>query len=94
MCHSSDNLPQPQRWLKKTLAMPICEAVSFRTASFAIASTTGISILIDLPVLSQSYYPPMVFFQPLAYPNYPQRNERGDLVASLANNTDLDNLLA
>ena len=114
MCHSSDNLPQPQRWLKKTLAMPICEAlkdslrilypcgtlypcgiaVSFRTASFAIASTTGISILIGLPVLSQSNYPPMVFFQPLAYPNYPQRNERGDLVASLANNTDLDNLLA
>ena len=32
----------------------------------------GISALIGLPVLSQSY-PPMIFFQPLAYPNYPQR---------------------
>ena len=62
-------------------------------ASFAIASNTGISILVGLPVLAQSYYPPMVFFQPLAYPNYPQRNEQGNLVASLASNPDLENLI-
>ena len=79
MYHSSDILPLPQRWLKTTLA---------------IASTTVISILIALPLLSQSNYPPMVFFQPLAYPNYPQRNEQRDLVASMASNTDLENLVA
>jgi len=60
----------------------------------ALASTTGIMIIISLPVMSQSnYYPPMAFFQPLAYPNYPQRNEQGDLVASLEGNNNLKILL-
>lgn len=59
-----------------------------------IASTTGIMIIISLPAMSQAnYYPPMAFFQPLAYPNYPQRNEQGDLVASLESNNNLENLL-
>ena len=35
----------------------------------------------------------MVFFQPLAYPNYPQRNEKGNLVDGLKNNTNLKNLV-
>lgn len=60
----------------------------------AIATTTGIGLTIGLPVLAQSNYPPMIFFQPLAYPNYPQRNEQGDLAASLASNTNLENLAA
>ena len=87
-----DHLPKKfslrNRWLKKTLA------IARSAPAELIASTTGISILIGLPVLSQSNYPPMVFFQPLAYPNYPQRNQQGDLVASLASNTDLENLVA
>jgi uncharacterized surface protein with fasciclin (FAS1) repeats len=56
-------------------------------------SVTGITTIIGLPVLSQSYYPPMVFFQPLAYPNYPQRSEKGNLVNSLESNTNLKNLV-
>jgi uncharacterized surface protein with fasciclin (FAS1) repeats len=79
MYDSQDNIPLHNHWLKK---------------SISIISTTGISILIGLPVLSQSYYPPMVFFQPLAYPNYPQRNEKGNLVDSLASNSNLKNLMA
>ena len=60
----------------------------------AIASTVGASALIGLPALAQSNYPPLAFFQPLAYPNYPQRNEQGDLAASLASNTNLESLAA
>lgn len=77
MYHSSD---------KSSLGNSLSQKIA------TIASTTGICLLIGLPVLSQSKYPPMVFFQPLAYPNYPQRNEQGDLVASLASNTNLENL--
>jgi uncharacterized surface protein with fasciclin (FAS1) repeats len=72
------NTCQVNRWFKKLIY---------------IISATGISIIIGLPVLSQSYYPPMVFFQPLAYPNYPQRSEKGNLVNSLENNTNLKNLV-
>ena len=69
-------------------------ASSLSQKLIAIATTTGISLIIGLPILGQSHYPPMIFFQPLAYPNYPQRNEQGDLVASLASNTNLKNLAA
>lgn len=62
--------------------------------SISTIGMAGVSALIGLPVLSQSYYPPMVFFQPLAYPNYPQRNENGDLIDSLENNTNFKNLIA
>jgi uncharacterized surface protein with fasciclin (FAS1) repeats len=79
MYHFQNKIPLHKRCLKKSLSISI---------------TTGISILIGLPVLSQSYYPPMVFFQPLAYPNYPQRSEQVDLVKSLENNTNLKNLVA
>ncbi len=58
-----------------------------------IVSAVGISTLIGLPVLSQVQYPPMVFFQPLAYPNYPQRNGIGDLINSLEENTNYQNLI-
>ena len=61
--------------------------------SISIISVAGISTLIGLPVLSQTYYPPMVFFQPLAYPNYPQRNEKGDLIESLESSTNFENLV-
>ena len=83
MNHSSD----------KSYLTPAKKHNLFRQC-LAIAGTTGISLLIGLPVISQSTYPPLVFFQPLAYPNYPQRNERGDLVASLADNSNLENLAA
>lgn len=74
-----DNIFLRDRWLKK---------------SISIIGVTGISILVGLPVFSQAYYPPMVFFQPLAYPNYPQRNEKGNLVDSLESNTNFENLVA
>jgi len=45
-------------------------------------------------VLAQANYPPLAIFVPLAYPNYPQRNGQGDLAASLASNTNLENLAA
>jgi uncharacterized surface protein with fasciclin (FAS1) repeats len=73
------NFSQSDNWLKKLIY---------------IISATGISTIIGLPVLSQSYYPPMVFFQPLAYPNYPQRSEKGNLVNGLKSNTNLKNLVA
>jgi uncharacterized surface protein with fasciclin (FAS1) repeats len=73
------NFSQSDNWLKKIIY---------------IISVTGISTIIGLPVLSQLYYPPMVFFQPLAYPNYPQRSEQGNLVNSLKSNTNLKNLVA
>jgi uncharacterized surface protein with fasciclin (FAS1) repeats len=73
------NFSQSDNWLKKLIYT---------------VNITGISIIIGLPVLSQLYYPPMVFFQPLAYPNYPQRNEKGNLVNGLKSNTNLKNLVA
>lgn len=79
MYDSKDNIFLRDRWLKK---------------SISIIGVTGISILVGLPVFSQAYYPPMVFFQPLAYPNYPQRNEKGNLVDSLESNTNFENLVA
>lgn len=54
----------------------------------------GINALIAFPLVAQSYYPPMVFFQPLAYPNYPQRNENSNLADSLANGDNFQNLVA
>lgn len=54
----------------------------------------GIGALTALPVLSQSYYPPMVFFQPLAYPNYPQRSENSNLINTLESSTNFQNLTA
>ncbi len=57
-------------------------------------SVLGIYTLVGLPILAQSYYPPMVFFQPLAYPNYPQRNENGNLVDTLASGNNFKNLVA
>jgi len=65
-------------WLKKSLS----------TIGMA-----GFSILIGLPALSQSYYPPMVYFQPLAYPSYPQRNGIGDIIESLKEQGNYKNLL-
>jgi len=53
---------------------------------------TGIGIAIALPVLSQAYYPPMVFFQPIANPNYPYRSVAGNLADSLSNNDNFKNL--
>ena len=53
----------------------------------------GISTLISLPALSQVQYPPMVFFQPLAYPSYPQRNGIGDLINSLEDDPNYENLI-
>lgn len=78
---SINNIFKPNYWLKRSL--------------YTIG-VAGISTAIALPVLSQSqsYYPPMAFFQPLAYPNYPQRNENSDLAASLANNNNFKNLVA
>ena len=71
------------QWLRKSL-----------TAIGAV----GISTLISLPVVSQSqsYYPPMAFFQPLAYPNYPQKRgtEADDVLNNLEKNTNLQNLIA
>ena len=65
-----------------------------RNKFVSIFGFTVISCLIALPIASQSYYPPMVFFQPLAYPNYPQRNENGDLVDSLTSDNNFQNLIA
>ncbi len=66
--------------------------------SYAVIGAAGISALISLPVLSQSqsYYPPMAFFQPLAYPNYPQKRgtEADDVLDNLEKNTNLQNLIA
>ena len=69
------------RWLKR---------------SYAVIGAAGISALIGLPVVSQSYYPPMAFFQPLAYPNYPQKRgtETDDVFNNLEKNTNLQNLTA
>lgn len=76
-----DRNSRSNNWLKKLIS------------AFGVA---GMSTLIGLPVLSQSqsYYPPMAFFQPLAYPNYPQRNEQGNLADNLQSNTNLKNLTA
>lgn len=76
---SINNISRANYWLKKSL--------------YAVG-VAGISAAIAFPVLSQSYYPPMAFFQPLAYPNYPQRNENNDLADSLANNNNFQNLVA
>lgn len=56
----------------------------------------GIGALMSFPVLSQSqsYYPPMSFFQPTAYPNYIFRNPQYDVLGSLENITDSKNLVA
>jgi uncharacterized surface protein with fasciclin (FAS1) repeats len=54
---------------------------------------TGITLLISSPSLSQAY-PPMALFQPTAYPNYPYRNEQGNLADSLQSNTNFENLVA
>jgi uncharacterized surface protein with fasciclin (FAS1) repeats len=78
MQNYKNNTCQFNKWFEKLIYM---------------ISVTGISTIIGLPVLSQSYYPPLVFFQPLAYPNYPQRSEKGNLVNSLESNTNLENLL-
>ena len=67
------------QWLKRSI--------------YSIA-TVGISTLVSFPVLSQAYYPPMVFFQPLAYPQYPQRNQNQDSIEALENNPNFKNLLA
>ena len=61
--------------------------------SIPLISVMGISALISLPVFSQAYYPPMVFFQPTAYPNYPQRSGTGDLMDSLEGDTNYENLV-
>lgn len=49
---------------------------------------------IAIPVFSQAYYPPMVFFQPIANPNYPYRSVEGSLAESLSNNENFKNLAA
>ena len=76
--HNFDNISKLNSGLKKFISF---------------VSVAGVSALIGFPVLSQSYYPPMIFFQPLAYPNYPQRTEDNDLVAVLESNPKYENLL-
>ena len=78
-----DRISRFNCWLKKSLS---------------VVGVAGISVLIGLPALSQSqsYYPPMAFFQPLAYPNYPQKRgtEASDVLDNVENNTNLQNLAA
>ena len=67
--------------------------INFLKKSIPLISVMGISALISLPVFSQAYYPPMVFFQPMAYPNYPQRSGTGDLMDSLEGDPNYKNLV-
>jgi len=60
--------------------------------SLSLLGIAGIGVAVALPVLAQAYYPPMVFFQPIANPNYPYRSEKGNLADSLENNDNFKNL--
>ena len=68
----------------------------WRTKLLCGIGVAGISASIALPVVSQSqsYYPPMAFFQPLAYPNYPQRASNYNVLEGLKNVIDSKNLVA
>ena len=69
--------------------------ISWLKKSVSTVGVAAISASIGMPVLSQSqsYYPPMSFFQPLAYPNYPQKSaSEYDVLEGLENVTESTNL--
>ena len=61
--------------------------------SFPLIGIMTISSLISLPVFSQAYYPPLVFFQPMAYPSYPQRSGIGNLMDTLEGDSNYKNFV-
>lgn len=61
--------------------------------SFPLIGIMTISSLISFPVFSQAYYPPLVFFQPLAYPSYPQRSGIGNLIDTLEGDSNYENFV-
>ena len=69
--------------------------ISWLKKSVSTVGAAAIGTLVGIPVLSQSqsYYPPMSFFQPLAYPNYPQKSaSEYDVLEGLENVTESTNL--
>ena len=58
-----------------------------------VVGSAGIITLISLPLLAQ-LYPPYALFQPYANPNYPYRNEEGNVVDTLNQESNFVNLRA
>ena len=58
-----------------------------------IMGWAGIITLISLPMLAQEY-PPYTLFQPYADPNYPYRDQEGNLVDTLNEESNFVNLVA
>lgn len=66
---------------------------NLRRQSFPLIGIMTVSLLISLPAFSQAYYPPLVFFQPLAYPSYPQRSGIGNLIDTLEGDSNYENFV-